>query len=58
VTSADYQVTLDNENATILATLKIEAPEENGATSESHQRWEFSLRQANGWRVCSAHQVD
>jgi hypothetical protein len=57
VTMSDATVVEQGESATIQANLDIAAAQANGGTSVVVQRWEFSLRNANGWRVCSATKV-
>ena len=41
----------------VTANLRITAPESNGLTSESIEKWEFRVEQRSGWRVCDAHRV-
>jgi hypothetical protein len=57
VSSADLNLVVTGDKATIGANLKISVPEANGGTSRSVQPWQFSLENAGGWRMCGAHQV-
>ncbi|WP_432984810.1 hypothetical protein [Dactylosporangium sp. CA-233914] len=53
VTLRDLSVVESSNSATINTNLDVGAAQGNGTTVVS-QRWEFGLRDVNGWRVCSA----
>jgi len=57
VSAGDFVTAIEGPNAKVDASLFIDAPESNGETSRSNQPWTFTLKDENGWRVCSAQRV-
>lgn len=54
----DVRETVNGDHATVTATLKLQVPEVGAHISESLQKWQFSLEDKSGWRVCGATRLD
>jgi hypothetical protein len=54
VSIAAPRESISGKSATVQTDVRIDVPEADGSSSRSSQRWTFSLRDQDGWRVCSA----
>jgi hypothetical protein len=52
VDTANYSLQSEGKAATVTVDLKVTT-----TVSRSSRRWEFRLRQDDGWRVCEAHRI-
>jgi hypothetical protein len=57
VSVTNFASSVEGTSAQVQADLLIDVPEADGKLSRSSQRWNFDLRDEDGWRVCSAQRV-
>lgn len=54
ISTANHRSENVGNASTVTVDLRIDVPERDGRLSRSTQRWQFFLRNDDGWRICSA----